>query len=460
MANPNRRSAFTKAFRFINLDHIPGPRGKYYFDYVRHFQKDILGAFTRVNLEYGDIGGFPWPMNSVIIYSPELAKSVLVDQGKCYIKGEQIEELRAVVGNGLATNNDHDSWLKSRALLAREFNNKSVENFVFDFISITKEQFQVLSGKSQVMDICEEMKSLTFKIACQTFLGVDLGEHEAKLVNEAVHFTSIVSYKRIFQFFPLPYWLPTPTHLKFNQHYNNLNKIVLKLITDERQQSTKNKKSILQKLVHAKDSETHFSFNDFELRDEILTLMLAGHETSAHTLTWLLGLLAKHQEVQEKLFAEIMNQSDVSPQNYLESYPYLKCVLLESMRLYPAFPVLSRKAALDVTLGEYHLPKDTNVVIPIYVMQRNEKYWPKAHSFLPERFMDESLEKSYAFMPFSRGQRRCIAELFAMTEMAVIVVEMVKLFRMELIGEHLPKEEASVSLRPVNGMPVRLISRD
>lgn len=458
MPNPNRRSAFTKATNFINLNHVPGPRGLYYFKFVRHFQKNILEAFTRVNTEYGDIGSFPWPMNSVIVYSPTMVKTIFVDQGKSYIKGEQIEELRAVVGNGLATNNDHESWLKSRALLSREFNNKSVANFTNEFVKILGEHFPH-QMREATLDICESMKMLTFKIACKTFLGADLNEADARKINEAVHYTSIITYKRIFEAFPLPYWLPTIKNFKFNHHFNNMNSIVLGLIEKERKNVTEKPKSILEKLVHAKDKETNFSFSDEELRDEILTLLIAGHETSAHTLTWCLGLLAKHQDVQERLYSEIQSATEATNENYFEQIPYLKWILQETMRLYPAFPVLSRKAAVDVELGDYKLPKNTNVVIPIYVIQRNEDNFKDAKAFKPERFQDETLEKSYAFLPFGRGQRRCIAELFAMTEMAIILVEMVKRFKIELVDNYYPQEEAFVSLKPIGGMPVKLTPR-
>lgn len=459
MANPNKRSAFTKATNFINLDHIPGPRGLYYLKFVRQFQKNILGAFKRVNNEYGAIGSFPWPMNSIIIYSPEFAKSVLVENSKSYVKGEQIEELRAVVGNGLATNNDYDSWLKSRALLAREFNNKSVSGFIEQFQEISRSHFCQWKSAHFQLDLCEEMKLLTFKIACQTLLGSKLSDEDAKDVNQAVHYTSIVTYKRIFQIFPIPYWAPTITNVKFNHHYKNLDRIVKKLIKEEKENPKTSKISVLQKLVHAKDDETNFSFNDEQLRDEVLTMMLAGHETSAHTLTWIFGLLAKHQSVQERIYQNILKNDGADPQNYMENIEFLKCVIFESMRLYPAFPVLSRKTAVDIKLGDYQIPKNTNVVIPIYVMQRNEEYWENAKDFQPERFLSESAEKSYAFLPYSRGPRRCIAELFANTEMAIIVVELLKKFKITLPGRVLPEEEAFVSLKPVGGMPIEFSRR-
>jgi cytochrome P450 len=182
-------------------------------------------------------------------------------------------------------------------------------------------------------------------------------------------------------------------------------------------------------------------------------MMLAGHETSAHTLTWIFGLLAKHPEIQEKLYQEIQSSTSV------ESIPYLKLVMNEAMRLYPAFPVLSRKTAVDCQLGDYKIPQNTNVVIPIYVMQRHADNWDRPTEFIPERFADPAAEKSYAFLPFSRGPRRCIAELFAMTEMSIIVVNLLKLYKIELTTNTLPEEVAFVSLKPVDGMNIKLTKR-
>ncbi|MCP4914721.1 MAG: cytochrome P450 [Oligoflexia bacterium] len=454
MANKNKRSAFSKATKFVNLSGIPGPRGVRYFNYVRFFQKNILGAFTSVNKDFGEIGSFPWPMNSVIIYSPKLIKQVLVDDNRKYIKGEQIEEIRAVVGNGLATNNNYDSWLKSRKLMAREFNKKSVQKYFQIFSQLSEQSFESLDTE---VDICETMKKLTFDIACQTILGKGLSQTEAQQVNNAVHYTSIVTYERIFQFFPLPYWMPTIRNFKFNKHFRNLNRIVKNIIKTEKENSNPSGISILEKLVHAKDEETGFSYSKHELRDEILTLLIAGHETSAHTLTWAIGLLAKHQDIQERLFNDIKNETLET----IAHHPYLLQVLKETMRLYPAFPVLSRKANENTSLGQYHLEKETNVVIPIYVTQRSEEYWDDPLKFDPDRFNGEAgekLEKSYQYLPFSRGPRRCIAELFAMDEMCIIVFELLKKYRIELKSEF-PQDEAYVSLKPIGGMHVCLKAR-
>lgn len=445
MANPNKRSPFSKAVTFVDLNGIPGPRGYKYFLWARHFQRDAIGAFTSVNETYGDIASFPWPMNSVIIYSPEYVQKVLIEDGKKYIKGEQIEELRAVVGDGLATNNDYKSWLKSRSIISREFGPRAVKEFEAAFEEITADHLKTWKT-NETFDICEDMKFLTFDIACKTLLKSELSREDSKVVNDAVYYTSHYASDRIYQFFPIPYFIPTPTHRKFDHHYDKMVDIVLRLIRDERKNTGKTvPKSVLEKLVHAVDEETGTGLSDEELRDEVLTLMLAGHETSAHSLTWIMGLLAKHPEVQDKIVAD--------PN-------YLRLVLLEGMRLYPAFPILSRKANDDLVLGPYKIPKNTNVVIPIYVMQRNAKHWADPLKFNPDRFNSPDVEKSFTFLPFSKGTRKCVAELFAMTEMSIIVRQIVMNFKLELALNELPKDQASVTLKPESAMLVRAVRRN
>lgn len=460
MPNPNTRSQLTKAFTFVNLKGIPGPRHWAFYQYTKFFQKDILGAFTQVHHDYGDIGSFPWPMNSVIIYSPEMIKRVLVDQNKKYIKGEQIEELRAVVGNGLATNNDHSSWVRNRSIVSKEFNSKAIQLTVTEIHNLIAEKIKNWENQNElIIDICEEMKHLTFVIACQIFLGKRFSDEEANKVNEAVHYTSIVTYQRIFQIFPLPYWLPTNKNKTFNEHFDFLNNLVLNLIKEEQNKGLNSKpKSILERLVHAIDDETKTKLTSDELRDEVLTMMLAGHETSAHSLAWTLGLLAKHTDIQERLREEILtfNSQELILENIL-GLTLLQNVIKESMRLYPAFPVLSRKAKEADTLGAYHIPKDTNVVIPIYVLQRSEKYFKDPLIFNPDRFFDPSIEKNYTFMPFSRGPRRCVAEQFAIIEISLVLIEILRHFKLQLKEKDLPKDVASVSLKPDGDFLVNLI---
>lgn len=447
MANENRKSSFKKALTFVDLGHIPGPRGFEYFNYVKSFQENILKAFTSVHQDYGAIASFPWPMNSIIIYDPDLIKTVLVDDAKKYIKGEQIEELKAVVGNGLATNNDHKSWVRNRGLVSREFAGSAVNNAASNICEITDRHISDL--KEGDIDFCHAMKFLTFDIACKIFLGIDASGDIAKKVNDAVEYNSIVIYERIFHLFPLPYWLPTKKHREFSRHFKNLETVVAQII-DQAKKSEQNQTSALARLLYAKD-ENNEGLSPSELRDEILTIMLAGHETSAHTLMWFFALMAKNQSTQDEIYNEVKDISNFNVDSLMANTPKLQMALHEAMRLYPAFPVLSRKTKTATKLGDYDLPANTNVVIPIYVTQRSEKFWDSPLEFKLHRFDDEKLKKSYKYLPFSRGQRRCVAEVFAMTEMIIVIAKYLKKFSLELTSSDIPPEVAAVSLKPDAG---------
>ena len=461
MANKRRRKAFSKAFTHVNLDQIPGPRGRAYYQYVKNFQKDILKAFTNAYQEYGPIVSFPWPMNSILIYDPEIIKIVLINQEKIFNKGEQIEELRAVVGNGLATNLNQETWLRSRKLLSREFGQKAIVGYSQQFSDLTLEMIKGWNQQDkQTIDICQEMKYLTFHIACQTIIGGRLSHEQAMLIERAVSYTAQVTYERIFKLFPLPYWLPTPKHVKFNKHYKLLSQTVYDVIKETRAKDIDNTESILEKLVFAHDEETGFVFSDDELHDETLTLLLAGHETTAHALTWTLGLLAKYPVVQENLYQEIKDIAQSTKLHDYRDHPLLSAIMSESMRLYPSFPVLSRKAMKETQLAGHRIPKDTNIVIPIYVTQRSPHYWDKPEVFDIKRFLTPTKDTNDRSLPFGKGGRRCIAESFALTEMAIIIANIIQKFKIELTQANLPKEVAAVSLKPEGGMPLTFISRE
>ncbi|MFP5459423.1 MAG: cytochrome P450 [Bacteriovoracia bacterium] len=445
MANPNRDNSFSRAFIFVKLGHIPGPRGRAFFSYVRGFQQDILGYFTKVYEDFGHIASFSWPMNSVIIYSPEFVKAVLIDQASSFEKGNQIGELKAVVGNGLATNNDEPSWRRNRSIISREFGSKAFESSSSKMVQIIEESINLI--EPGVCGVSSLIKKITFDVATNIFLGLDANSSESTCVEEAVSFTSEITYQRIFEFLPLPYWVPTQTNRRFNRHYRDLEAIVGKILKAPKD-SDAPQGGVLRRLLSAKDPDSGKGMSVTEIRDEILTIMIAGHDTSSHTLIWTLGLIAQHPDVQEKIYQEILDADHLDVSRATQGTPFLQNVLFESMRLYPAFPVLSRKAKSEVYLGEHRIPPQTNVVIPIYVIQRSEEFWESPLQFLPKRFENRDALNSFSFLPFSKGKRRCVGEIFAMTEMTVILMMLLKKFKVSLVESCLPDPIANVTLKP------------
>lgn len=437
------------------LSHIPGPRGLEFIKGVQETRRDVLAIFKKFS-EEGDIFSVPWPMNFVFLFHPEAVKKVLLDNSKNYKKGDSNKELMAILGEGLATVFDHDKWLRKYTIISKEFNPKAVSNFAGIFKDITQEYLDEMKFKESV-DICDEMKKLTFFIACRTLLAAKMSDKDADTVNEAVLYTTKVAYQRIFQFLPVPYWVPTPTNFEFKRHMKAMDEIVYRLIDEEKSRpKSPDPKTILERLVHAVDPSTGQGLSHQELRDEVLTTMIAGHETSAHALTWTMGLLARDQKIQDKLREEINANVDLQPTEYLEKMPYLKAVILEAMRIYPSFPIIAKVATNDDELLGHKIPKGTNIIIPLIYIQRSPKNWDRPMEFIPERFIGTDAARSTAYLPFSRGPRKCIGELFAMTEMAVVVFKMIQNFKLELEGTTLPKEVAYFTLKPESKLMVRV----
>ncbi|PIK13976.1 cytochrome P450 [Halobacteriovorax sp. JY17] len=417
MTNINKRTNSKSFFERVDLSHIHGPRGKSFFSYVKKFQRDILDSFLSVQRDYGDYASFPWPMNSVIIYRPELIEELFIKRHSDFIKGDQLLEVSAVIGGGLAVNNDLEDWSKKRSLIAKEFTRPSVKEFTTRIESVVEEYINKLSDESEV-DIFNFFKDMSFDISCELFLGVRLENEQVSHFKEALEFCSEVTFNRIFDFIPLPYWVPTYKHKKFSKHYNFLETLIFDLI------ETKDSEGVLAKLVAAGERG---ELTKHEIKDELLTLLIAGHETTAFSLGWIFTLLATHG-----------NWKDSDHLN----------IIHEGLRLYSALPIFSRKASSDTILGDLKIPKNTNVVVPAYVVHRMEEFWKNPNEFNPERFKDVKPHTLKAYFPFGKGPRKCIGEQLGLSIMQIVLDKFLNNYELECLSKEIPKAKIAVALAP------------
>jgi cytochrome P450 len=441
------------------IRHIKGPRGINFVKLMFHFKRDSLGALEATEEQFGDIASYGWPINTVIIYCPKLIKQVLGDKNKIYVKGSQTDEMKIVMGNGLVTNNDRKSWLRSRVIVSKELGPAPITLFSKIIKELSVQMVQKWkANKSTDLDFSLEMRNITFSIAGKTLLGSDLTNEDARIVDEAVLFTSKMAHDHMFELFPLPYWVPTKRNKEFHFHNNNLSSIVSRLLAQEKKNSNeKDARSILQRLVYAKNPETGEGLSDRELRDEVITLLIAGYETTSNTLSWILGLLSKDKIIQDKLRIEILKKNEpIESINFKKTHPYLYQVILEGIRLYTAIPMSSRKNLEVDEFNGQKIPKNTSIVIPVWNIHRSEKYWEKPLTFNPSRFEGVEVNRLDHYLPFSKGERRCVGENFSLIEVAIIVSEILSNFELELIGVELPRAISHVSLKPKNGMPIRV----
>ncbi len=445
-------------FSLSGIRHIPGPRGLNFVKLMFHFKRDSLGALEETEKQFGEIASYGWPINTIIIYDTKLIKQVLGDKRKIYVKGAQTDEMKVVMGNGLVTNNDRRSWLRSRVIVSKELGPAAITGFSKIILDLSKKTIKRWKDSNATdLDFSLEMRNLTFAIAGKTLLGSDLTEEDARIVDEAVLYTSKMAHDHMFELFPLPYWVPTKKNREFHRHNNNLSSIVKRLLSQEKDHSDESKAaSILQRLVYAKNPETGEGLSDQELKDEVITLLIAGYETTSNSLAWIFGLLSKHTEIQQELREEIQSSEEINSINFKNTHPKLYRAIIEGIRLYTTIPMSSRKNLEDDQFGKYKVPKGTSIVIPVWNIHRSEKHWKNALNFNPSRFEGVEVNRLEHYLPFSKGERRCVGENFSLIEVAVIVSEVLKEYELELIGSALPKAVSHVSLKPESGMPIKL----
>jgi cytochrome P450 len=434
--------------KFSRLDHIPGPRGLEFFEMMLLFQKNSLRALEKSYKVYGPLVSYPWPVNTVLIFDPKLIKQVLIDKKQIYKKGDQTGELKQVLGEGLVTNSDRPSWLRNRTIVSKEMGPRIVQGFSSLFKELTLSEMLVWPKEGDI-SLSQTMRTLTFKIAGQMLLGSGLSIEDAKQVDEAVEMTSKLAHDHMFQFMPTPYWIPTSKNREFKKHLGNLDRIVLRLLNESKEKGHEKKNlSLLERLVLAKHPETGEPLDQKNLRDEVLTLLIAGYETTYNSLCWTLALIASTPDVKKKIQGELEQSQDVTSMEFTKTHPELYHAILEGLRLYTAIPMSSRKSTAPDQLGDFELPAGVNVIIPAWVIHRDPLFWPDPIAFRPERWNNVDPNQVDAYVPFSKGSRRCVGEAMAMVEMAVIISTIMKNFEVALKNSVFPEAVAYVSLRP------------
>jgi cytochrome P450 len=262
--------------------------------------------------------------------------------------------------------------------------------------------------------------------------------------------------------FSIPEWMPFPRRRGAMQARDFLHRDISRIVA-ARRTTPSARPDLLDLLVKARDSETGRSLTDAEIVTNLLSLITAGHETTAVALTWTLWLLAKDQPVQQSLFDEVAAVAASGPITaaHVEGLSFARQVIQEAMRLFPPVPSLARQPRAAMRLGRMSITQRTFVHIPSFALHRNVRLWTNPHTFDPDRFAPDQVKKRsrYAFIPFGGGPRLCIGAAFAMIEAAVILATLVRAFHFQPIAGHKPKPVARVTLRPAGGMPLLIVPR-
>jgi cytochrome P450 len=417
-----------------------------------------LEYFTKLAREYGDVAGIRvLNFGTIFINHPDTIEEVLVTNARKYSKGRVLRANRHVFGEGLLTS-EGEFWLRQRRLAQPAFHRARIASYAATMVEYTRRMLEGWRGGEE-RDAHQEMMRLTLQIVGKTLFDADV-ERDAQDVGESLELLLEIgaNFRRtIF----VPHWLPTPTNLRVKREVAQIEKILYRIIA-ERRASGRDAGDLLSMLLAAQD-EDGSRMTDKQLRDEAITLFLAGHETTASTLSWTWWLLARNPAVEAKLHAELdAVLGDRAPSlDDLPNLSYTGHVITETLRLYPAAWGMARLAVEDHEVAGYPVTKGMGVAMAQWVVHRDPRWYDAPEEFRPERWQGDLLKRlpRFAYFPFGGGPRQCIGNTFALMEAALLLATIAQKFRLRLVANHPVVPLASITLRPRHGVRVTLEQR-
>jgi cytochrome P450 len=462
-------------------DFPPGPSNRLLGAIFGTLYQDPLGYFTHVARTYGDVAGIRiGNFRTFFINHPDLIEDMLVNKAKLYHKGRILQANKFLFGEGLLTS-EGDFWLRQRRLSQPAFHRERIHGYGATMADYTQQMLTGWRGGEE-RDIHEEMMNLALRIVGKTLFDADVtrdarevGETLDMMLRIAANFSRTVL---------VPLWIPTPRNLRAKAGVRRIEKIIYRIISErragaaelragaaERQASTVAggdvHNDLLSTLLEAQD-EDGSRMTDRQLRDETITLFLAGHETTANTLSWTWWLLAQNPAVEKKFHDELdgVLGGRVPTVEDLPRLPYLGHVLTESLRLYPTAWGIARLAVEPHEIAGYPVRPGNGVACAQWVVHRDPRWFDAPLEFRPERWEKDSwgngLAKQlprFAYFPFGGGPRQCIGNTFALMEAGIVLATIAQKFRFELVPGHKVEPLASITMRPRHGIKVRLEAR-
>lgn len=452
------------------LDAIPGPRGLPLVGSFLTAQRDPLALFVDAMRTHGPVVRFRFgPYDYVALADADGVRRFLVDNVRNYPKSPTYEGLRLVVGDGILTS-EGEPWRRNRRLIAPSFHRERIAGFVGAMWRDTEALVDEWLGGAgalgrepglapAVRDVHADMMALTLRIVGRTLFGVDLAR-EARGVAEALEYVIPFANDYGTNLLRLPTWVPSPGNLRFRAEMRELDALVAGIIAERRGRPGDD---VITMLLEARDEETGARMDDAQVRDEVMTLLLAGHETTANALAWTLSLLATHRDVQAAVGAEaravLGARGDAAPtMDDAQRLTLTRRVVDEGMRLYPPAWAFERVALADDVIGGFHIPAGTLVGVVTYMLHRNPAYWHDPERFDPDRFAPERSagRHKHAYLPFGAGPRVCIGNTFAQLEATLVLAAIARRAWVEHASHRLPPPEPSITLRPSGPLRLRI----
>ena len=450
----------------IGTRQAPGPRGHFLLGSIIPFKRDILQAMARGQREYGD--PVRYRLGPVVVYGvshPDLAEQVFMDGQNIYGKLGPNNPLRLVLGDGLLTSSDHESWFRHRRMMQPTFHRKRLAGLFDTMVSCSIEMLARWADTYRPgdrLDIHHEMMGVTLDIVSQTMFSTNIMNDLDTIGPEAVNVTIDYAFERLQNPFSVPTSWPTPRNLRFKRVMRGLDRLLYRII-HRRRISGEPHDDLLDMLLAARDENTGETMTDKELRDEVITILAAGHETTAITLTWTWYLLSQHPEIARRMQLEIdtVLQGRIPTLADLPQLPYTLQVFEESMRLYPSAPIIPRLTSRAATLGGYDLPAHSRVLVNLFNLHRHPEFWSNPEAFDPDRFTPERRKQQhrFAYLPFGAGPHLCIGKNFALWEAHLLLILIAQRYELRHVPGHKVQNHATITLRPRYGMSMTIHPR-
>ncbi len=428
--------------------------------HFRSFRKNPTDFLTKIS-KLGDVTTFKvGPVQAFLVNHPDLIRDLLVTNHAKFIKGRALQRAKGLLGEGLLTS-EKEFHLRQRRMIQPAFHRARINEYAKAMIEFSdKISNEWCDG--EVRDVDREMMRLTLNIVGKTLFGANV-EGDAAQVGAAM--SVIVS---MFNFMVLPFSeilekLPLPPIKRLKKARQTLDEVIYKII-NERRESGEDTGDLLSMLLLAQDEETGGAMTDKQVRDECLTLFLAGHETTANALTWTFYLLSQNPEAEKKFhheLDEVLGDKSLTPEDY-PRLKYTEQILAESMRLFPPAWTVGRLATGAHEFNGFRVPEKSLVLASPFVMHRDPRFWENPDSFVPERWENLSIKEAgnkFIYFPFSKGVRNCIGEQFAWMEGVLLLANLGRKWKLSLMPEQKVATQAMITLRPKFGMKMRIEKR-
>jgi cytochrome P450 len=434
----------------------PGPRGHPLLGSLPRARRDPIALFMKSFRDYGEVVRFRFgPKVAHLVSSPAGVNHVLAENNKNYGKQTRgYRNLRYVLGNGLLTS-EGETWKRQRRIAQPAFHRQRIAGFAQTMVRAAEEAAADLEPRRGLeVDLHHEMMRLTLRVVGETLLGYDPTD-AADEVGAALTYLLAIANERSSRIIALPPVFPTRQNRKFRRARATLDAVVMRMIADRRKKPA-DRADLLSMLIESRDADTGDAMDDRQLRDEAMTIFLAGHETTANALTFTWLLLSRYPQTFRELRSELQQiLGGRSPG--IDDLPKLtltRRILQESMRLYPPAWIIARSAIGADEIGGYEIPARSILLISPYVVHRHPGLWEDPEGFDPQRFASEPARGAY--LPFGGGPRMCIGNAFATMEAELVLATLAQRLQFDLVPGSGVELEPSITLRPRNGVKMRI----